>query len=175
MHYWRLVTIILTSRHAHIYIRCIHTNVHTHTHTHTHTHSAELSNLKEDLSIRASEYDRLVAQVKTLRDELHESKLQLAKLHLLESLQQEVVHLKEQLEEALRRSESLSRDLKASELKVLAVEGELPDSQHKCKKMAAELEVVEREKDLLEQQVIGLKKDLAELKARYEDQVSYTI
>ena len=42
----------------------------------TYTHiSAELSNLKEDLSVKTIEYDRLVAQVKTLRDELHEAAL----------------------------------------------------------------------------------------------------
>ena len=131
----------------------------------------ELSNLKEELSLKSSENDKLIGQGKSLRDDLHEAKLELAKLHLLDSLQQEVKRLKEQLEESLSHSETVNKDLKASQLKVLALEDDLHGAQQRCRKMGVELDAVEKERGLLEQQLADLKKDMASLKERYEQQV----
>ena len=131
----------------------------------------ELSRAKEELSNKVSETEKLKVQVKSLLEELHEARLQLAKLHHLDSLQQDVARLKEQLADALRNSESLNKDLKGSELKVLGLEENVHEAQQKNKKMSRELDVSEKERELFKEQMVILKRDLADMKGRHEEQV----
>jgi len=135
----------------------------------------ELSRAKEELSSKASEIEKLKAQVKSLLEELHEARLQLAKLHYLDSLQQDVTRLKEQLADSLRHSESLNKDLKGSELKVLALEENLHEAQQRSKKTSRELDVSEKERELFKEQMVTLKRDIADMKGRHEEQVRNSV
>lgn len=114
-------------------------------------------------------------QVKTLRDDLHKSKLELSKLHQLESLLEEVKRVKHQRENAQEQYDAVMDEFKSSQLNVVSLEDQLRNSQRQYKEAQIELEGLERERDVIQQQVATMNATASSKKSEYDHQVHVII
>ena len=95
---------------------------------------------KEELSFKAGENARLLEQMKSVRGDWHEAKLELAKLHQFESVQLDLKTLKQQLATTREQHQAVLEQLNFHKLKAASSEELLNDSQRRRREGEAELE-----------------------------------
>lgn len=119
----------------------------------------EARNAKEELSFKQDENSRLFEQAKTLREDLHEAKLELTKLQQLESVVGEMKRVKEQLGKSQEQHDAVLEELKLSQLNLVSLEDKLRNSQQQCKDIQIQREGLDKEKNDLQHQVIAMKSE----------------
>lgn len=127
----------------------------------------DLTHLKEELSFKKGENRKLSEQVKALQDDLHDAKLELTKLHQLETAKLEVNSVKIQLEKVQEQYGSVLQELGSSEMKVASLEDQLMEVKQKDDIIVCEGLVKEREVEKLQQEI----KDAEKLQIEREHQV----
>ena len=131
----------------------------------------DLKQVEEDVSMKDAECVRLSEEIKSLKDKLQKSQLELTKLHLLDSAQEETKRVREQLEKSQQMYDSTLQKWNSSQLEVVALDDKLKVCQLELHRTKSELGGVTSDRDELRLEVASMEAAAARREAEHGQQV----
>ena len=132
----------------------------------------ELKRAEDNAQFKQEENHKLHGQTKSLRAELHEARLQLTKLHQLDSALEDLQRLKQQLQESGQERDSLLAELRSAKHGASLLEQQTVEYKRKMDEAANEMCRVEKEKEEFKAELLSVTARMDKCKVEYDHKVS---